>query len=78
MWSVVYSVVMENNNFKVYDKFKLKAVNAAKKEFIAAATQQFGVKHSPSNHIIFDECIYMYKRAECSCVPIMCVNRPFH
>ena len=36
-------------------KFKLKAVDVVKKKSIAAASREFGVKHSSSDRIIFNE-----------------------
>ena len=43
---------------RTYDiKFKLKAVDVAKKKSIAA--REIGIKHLSSNNIIFDECTSM-------------------
>ena len=36
-------------------KFKLKAMDVAKKKSIAAAARKLGVKHLSSNNIIFDK-----------------------
>ena len=46
---------------EVYDiKFKLKAMDVAKKKSVAAAaSREFGMKHSSSNNIILDQCTNM-------------------
>ena len=53
----LYNIVMEKH--KAYNiKFKLRAVDVhvSNKKSIAASAWEFGMKHSSSNTIAFDEC----------------------